>query len=419
MILEVQTYLETHSLASLKEEHGIKTSVTPGELLFSLNYDQIDSKPSRFVNQCRGVVLGTLELSPLTTEKVFGKEPVGRTCLVARPFDRFFNLGDFHAASVDLEDSETIFWTKLDGTCCIVFFSPVTNSWTVATRAVPTANKKIDGWGNVTFRILFEKALYETLYSSGMILENANLNTVFDNWSKNLDREYTFMFELTTPMNRIVVKYNEYRIHLIGIRHTKSGQEVNISSNKDLRGNFGVPCCPSHKLNNLAEVLEFVNSKSPFEQEGVVVMDKSFNRVKIKNLAYLAYNKVRDSTANSPRSIMELILLEKLDDVMPVLEQHVQVKALRMQEATSIFLREFDKIYLEIDAITAGSSERRKAFAVEAQRRKVWIAPLMDRFAGKSSSLVEYIRSKVDKKTGAIPNGILDSLIEQTNQKEA
>ena len=38
----VQNYLLTNSLATLKLEHGIKTSAKVGDTFFSVNYDQIE-----------------------------------------------------------------------------------------------------------------------------------------------------------------------------------------------------------------------------------------------------------------------------------------------------------------------------------------------------------------------------------------
>ena len=79
----VQDYLNNHSLAQLKAEHGIKSSAKPGDRMFSLNYDQIESKAGPIVNQCRGLILGTQE--PLTEAQVEQQESVGKTVILARP----------------------------------------------------------------------------------------------------------------------------------------------------------------------------------------------------------------------------------------------------------------------------------------------------------------------------------------------
>lgn len=71
-------------------------------------------------------------------------------------------------------------------------------------------------------------------------------------------------------------------------------------------------------------MLNFVSCRDPFKYEGIVVCDKNFNRVKVKNANYVALNKIRDKVANSPRAILEIILNGKEDDVYPLLLFHVQ-----------------------------------------------------------------------------------------------
>lgn len=410
----VQEYLLTHSLAQLRAEHGIKSSSAVGLSWFSLNYDQIESKAGPMVNQCRGIVLGIPTPGKLTEGQVTGMDPVGETWLMARPMDRFFNLGDSQSAPIDLTDKETVFFEKLDGTMCIVYYNAVLGSWEVATRAVPLADKVLTGWEDLTFRNLFEQALVATLDSKGWQYEiSMAREDIFNLWCSKLNKHYTYTFELTTPMNRIVVRYDNYRIHLLGIRATQTGLEVDPC--KDLKGVEGVDVCPSHKLNNLEEMLAFVGSKPPFEQEGLVVRDYHFNRVKVKSLAYMAYNRLRDSTANSPRAVMELILTKNLDDVIGVLDIHIQPKALEMQEGTRALFQRFEEEYQEIAEEAKGCANERKAFALGVQERGAWMAPLMDRFLGKCSSLEEFIEKRRTS-NGSYPDGFLDAMIEEIRQ---
>jgi len=407
----VQDYLNNHSLAQLKAEHGIKSSAKPGDRMFSLNYDQIESKAGPIVNQCRGLILGTQE--PLTEAQVEQQESVGKTVILARPFDRFFNFGDVNAAPVDMDDKKTIFFEKLDGTLCIVWFDfLLTKKWQVATRAVPLADKSITGWGDMTFRKLFEKALQETLFSNNVIGNDVVPELAFEAWSGTLNPSLAYMFELTTPLNRVVVNYPNYRLHLLGIRQNLDGKELSIEHSV-----LGVNPCPHHKLNNLQELLDFVGSKPPFEQEGVVARDKYFNRVKVKSLAYMTYNRVRDRTTNSPRAVMELILTEKLDDILPILDPHIQNKAREMQEQTRHLFQQIENGYQETTQAIwdVPEAQKRKVFALKIQERGFWMAPLIDRFLGRSKDLIDYIQKKKSP-DGSYPDSFLDVLIKEAKQ---
>lgn len=409
----VMGYLLGNSLANLKAEHGIKTSAKPGDLFFSVNYDQIESKAGPMVNECRGMILGVLE--PLTVGQVTGRDPVGPTMIYARPFDRFFNLGDSNAAPVDMNDSNTVFYEKLDGTCCIVWWNPLSDEWCVATRAVPLADKPMTGWDDLTFSGLFKKALRETLVRDGVGWSTENDEICFRVWTgMALNSNYTYVFELTTPLNRIVVDYKEYTVWMLGYRNTQTGEEVSVGFDRFETNLCGVPVCPSHKLNNLSELLSFVGSKSPFEQEGVVVRDSQFRRVKVKSLAYMAYNRVRDSAANSPRAIMELILTEKLDDVLPILEPYIQEQATVIQDGVRKLFHSMDTTYQEILAEIQGQSNPRKAFALSVQARGAWMAPLMDRFTGRSNDLLEWIHQRKNS-DGSYPDSVLDALLRNVN----
>lgn len=412
-MLLVQEYLITHSLAQLKEEHGIKSSAKAGDGFFSLNYDQIESKPSPMVNQCRGLVLG-VPLRLLTEGQVTGQEPLEATYVTARPFDRFFNLGDSHGASVDFQDPSTVFFEKLDGTLCILYYNLSIDSWEIATRAVPLADKPITGWEDMTFRKLFEKALHDTLLRANQIDINANQEVVFDTWVENLRIDTTYMFELTTPLNRIVVEYKDFGIHLLGMRDRITGQEQAVELMPHL---FGVPVCPFHLLNNQEELLAFVGSKPPFEQEGIVVRDKNFNRVKVKSLAYMAYNRLRDSTANSPRAIMELILTEQLDDVLPVLETWLHGQAVQMQENTRKLYKHIDSLYPELVAEgNLDTANPRRGFAIAIQKRKAWMGPLMSRYLGKCKDITDHVSQHRSASTGGYADSFLDSMIEEANK---
>jgi hypothetical protein len=406
---QVQTYLQSHSLLQLRLEKGIKNSAKVGDRFFSLNYDQIESKPSEMVNGCRGLILSVP--TPLTAEQVQGSSPIGDTTILARPFERFFNMGDVNAAPIDLNDPKTMFYEKLDGTLCIVYFNTVLEQWCVATRAVPLADKPMTGWDNLTFRGLFEQALFETLLRNDFVHSQVNEQVCFKVWSNLLDKSKTYMFELTTPMNRIVVNYPVSTVWLLGYRDTQTGEDHDVSK---IGTTFaGVPICPSYPLNDLASLVAFVGSRPPFEQEGVVVRLGS-NRVKVKSLAYMAYNRVRDSAANSPRAIMELILTEKLDDVFPVLEPYIQKQALTLQEGVRSIYQTMDLVYEGLLVAIKDQPNPRKAFALEVQARKLWMAPLMDRFIGRCTSFSDYVEKR-KAPDGSYPDGFLEALISQAS----
>jgi hypothetical protein len=107
---------------------------------------------------------------------------------------------------------------------------------------------------------------------------------------------------------------------------------------------------------------------------------------------------------------VELILTEKLDDVLPILEPYVQEQAVKLQDGIRELFRTMETVYQEILVETEGQENKRKAFALGVQSRKVWMAPLMDRFVGRCSSLQDWIEKRKNS-DGSYPDGVLEALI--------
>lgn len=397
----VQQYLVGHSLADLEAEHGVKGRVCGRKV--SLNYDQIEAKDDDpLAQECRGLIL-----APLSGELV-ADVPLGPTKVLARPFTRFFNLGQGAAAPVDMESKSTHFYEKMDGTLTILYFDSIVNKWHVATRAVAEADLPIDGFGDYTFRALFERAVRETT------------SLEFEAFVRGLNTEITYLFELTTPLNRIGVVYEDFRITLLGARDRDTGAEHDPIV---LAGMLGVPHPKIYRFGNTQEMVDFVSSHDAKSFEGVVVCDAQFRRVKVKNPAYVAMARIRDSVLNSPRGIVELILLEKLDDAIPYLPEHIVTRAHTLKDAFGRLLTSYRAMWDDCRADVAEwnegegwrfddkDKEHRKHFALAVQARKGWMAPLMDQYQGRCSGLVDWIMRK-RQADGGWSNGFLDSILD-------
>ena len=422
-MLLVQNYLLTHSLADLYRDHGVKARVASGHLeKASLNYDQIEAVDSNpIVQECRGLVLRTTDGSPLSQDGI-----VGETVILALPFFRFFNLGQGSAADVNLECADTALFEKLDGTLTIVYFDDIQGEWHVATRAVSEADLPLNGW-DMTFRGLFEKALCLTLErsSSGSVPDSLaswvarGEQTSFQWLGSVLDKGRTYMFELCTSMNQVVVQHTVDSITLIGCRETKTGKEFWPS---DIAPDLGVPHVARHRIGNIAELTAFVQGRDPRAFEGIVACQEVspgvFNRVKIKSAQYMAYSRLKDAVA-SPRNVMTLILGEKLDDAFVVMTDDIKATSVKMQDAMRSVLKDFRTKYDELVLRVAeeappmsvwGSKEHRKAFARLAGQSGIWFDPAMMCYTGKVKDVHEYIESKRGV-SGVWTDGFIDSVL--------
>jgi len=375
--LHVQKFLETHSLGELEAAHGVKSHVHGHKV--SLNYSQIEAVDTDPLSQqCRGLILRKIDGSAIGEDS-----PVGETGVLARPFDRFFNHGQEAAANVDFSSPKTRFYEKLDGTCTILYFDSVVSAWHIATRAVSEADQCIDGFENLTFRTLFERALGDTLHVS------------FTDFVEFLDPAITYIFELTSPANRVVIAYDDYRITLLGARFNADGMELDV---KSLGSELGIPFAPSFRFGSVTELVEFVASRSAEKHEGIVVCDAQYRRVKVKNAKYYALNRVQDAVGKSICSLLNVVLDEKIDDIIPLVPEHVVTRAMALRDGIQKLAKKTDALFAEcLDVSDCVSSDHKdhatkKAFALAVLSREGWMAPLMSRYYGQCDNFYSWLK---------------------------
>lgn len=407
MKLLVQEYLETHSFGELAREHGVYASFSKSGHKFSLNYDQIEAKESNpLAQECRGLVLSCengVSLLPQALTIPGQKTSYdlvcpGKTTILAYPMKRFFNYGQGAAADINWSDPGLAVLEKLDGTLCIVYWDKFTSKWCVATRSVPEADLLMDN-GIYTFRTLFEKAVLDT---SGH---------TFDVFTSFLEKGYTYCFELTTPYNRIVVEYKNNGVTLLAVRGTFTLEEIPLD-HPAVSPQLNVPLVQAHTYTSVQELVDWVSTLNPIEHEGVVVRDAKFNRIKVKNAAYVAYNKLHDRLGSSERNCMEFVLLEKDDDVAPFLPPEIGANMAKLKAGLQVALQKHDEAYrTALAEASATAPGDKKTFAILVTKDKtMWHAPFFAMFDGKASSMRDFILK--NRKDGTWGDGFLDKILE-------
>lgn len=408
----VLDYLRAHSLSQLEADHGVLARVVGHKI--SLNYSMIDARDSDPISQeCRGLVITPVgSVVQKNDDPIITKDVVVGDCRVlARTMRRFFNYGQEAAAPVDFEHPDTRIYEKLDGTLCILYFDDVKGEWCVATRSMPEANVEIDGFSGFDFTKLFWKSMEDTAGSVSIVKET-------------LDKSLTYCFELTTPMNQIVVRYEDFRVTMLAVL-SRDGKEFHPDA---WAAKLGVDVPLTYRLSSVTEMMDFVSGRDPKGYEGVVVCDHAFNRVKIKSAGYLAFNKIRDNVLKSPRALLEVILLEKLDDVSVVLNEYQKAAAYRMLDAYRDLCvkvnNDFTDVMGEVAeanekagwAMEMGEREHRKLFALRTQARGAWIGPMMWMYVSlvndrrSSPRFQDWIAAQKDQQHGW-SNTFLDNII--------
>lgn len=260
--------------------------------LYQYTYDQIDSAKNKFhplVVSSRGIILD-----------------IEKKKIVAYPFNRFFNYGEkpdqtFDFASMRVQE-------KLDGSLVIAYFYD--GDWQFATKGSPDAQGNVGAY-SFTFNELIRKTII----------------TQYPDYRDRMNPDLTYMFELTSKYNQIVTNQenNEGCLTLIGVRDLQTLEELPVVNFAD---KFLV--VQEFDLKDIEQVLAVSKMLKPSECEGYVLVDKNFQRIKVKSPLYVAAHHMLGELS-SKDDVVRLIREGELDEIASYLPH--KAEDLKQQEA--------------------------------------------------------------------------------------
>lgn len=385
---KVVEYLQNHSFSQLEKEYNVLSYLSQNRTKVSLDYDQFSARGGiSLIGECRGLVLG---LSAPSSKDWKAQIPAKLTVL-AWPMNRFYNQEEGFAAPINWNDPALRVFEKLDGTMILMYFDSHQNKWCAGTRKVCEGDILIKGY-DLTFSQLFFQTLQESW------LDSASRDNLFDYFDKGV----TYVFELTSPYNRVVVKYETAQVSLIAARQTATGQELNIDSLSQIQ----IPRPANWPLHSSAQISVFVDSAAPDQLEGAVVCDSNFRRLKIKNKAWVLASKSKDSIQNSMRSVLESLLLGTLDDVLPLLDAKYRSTIENFQEKARTCFANIDAKFQDFRTQAAGD---RKKFASLVNNSNDWTPVYFGMW--QSSNLNANSWTTQSLKNNRLSNAGLDAII--------
>ncbi len=204
-------------------------------------------------------------------------------------FYRFFNYGESHVVEIDWDSARVE--EKIDGSLISVFWYD--GEWRIATNGMIDAK-------DATLP-LAESTHYRTFYD---LAKSALMKQNFPLDDNHFQKGYTYTFEVVSPFNRVVVPYKEIEIYFIGLRNNETLEEE-----LPIYPKYNNPILlrpKSWSFNSLSDVVKMAE-KLPFSQEGYVVVDKNWNRVKVKSPAYLAIHNMKGEGVISESRVLDLI----------------------------------------------------------------------------------------------------------------
>jgi len=293
---------------------NINVSEKDGFYLYNYNQNVLVPRDDPIIKSCRGLVLDK------------------NGFLKNLPFFRFFNAHESECDDIDWESAEIL--EKLDGSLISVWWTGI--EWEVTTRGSFYPNEHAHNF----------KETFCRLFGSFDRLSPGN----------------SYIFELISKDNRIVTKYDEERVVLIGKRDLRTLKECDQTILDEIAKVLRVsrPC--RYKASNVDECRKLFEGMKD-DEEGFVIVDKNFNRMKLKQESYLKMSKI---ISMKNQDVLDYMLGRTELDAdftdMPELKE----KIVKVQIINNEVRNYCEKIYWNIKSI-----ENQREFASHALNYKI------------------------------------------------
>jgi hypothetical protein len=355
----IQEFMRGHGTTeekrvALAERYGITTKLHPSHPeLIHFKYDQIHSPfGEQIVRECRGIILN-------------GHDD---WAIVSRAFDKFFNYGEGNAAQIDW--STATVQEKVDGSLCVVY--PYRGEWHVATTGTANGHGDVHGRGRT-----FAEYFWDTIERYG----NPFATMAPDYWEP-----CSFVFEICGPDNRIVVPHTEPHLWVLGCREASgewsSAEDAASILNARDSIRSPIPAVRSFPLQSFEDISRSFETMSPLTQEGYVVVDGKFNRVKVKHPGYVALHHAKDGMTEKA-----FIEIARKGETCEVLAAFPEFKPL-MDAASERLDRLIDEVNADYSRLR--HIETQKDFALQATKTKLPGALFAVR-AGKARDVRQFV----------------------------
>lgn len=293
------------------------------------DYDQLESPRHSEADFYRGIVIDK------------NKMTIARSTM-----KRFYNIGE----GEDVFDySSFVVVDKEDGSFIGMWWNEYDSKWEVGTRFNPFGN-------NTLYKhIAFDDGLSEQQTTYRELFISYFGEDGFNNFTKELSKSCTYMFELCSPHNKVVHQYDDVEVYFIEIVNNTTGFEHIIDGidNKPcsittqecisewasfhglLSPKFFGMCKPDNPIKELKELTENLGNL----REGFVIRDRNNNRLKVKSTAYLIAHRTKGHTLTKD-DIVDLIRIGEHHEYVAVFPEYKEVfEKVKMQ---------YDLLYVDI-----------------------------------------------------------------------
>jgi hypothetical protein len=291
-------------------------------------------------------------------------------------FRKFFNNSEVHAASIDWDTAHVL--EKCDGSMIQVYWDWNKEKWFAATTGTAEGEGEVNNKYGTTFNDLF-------------------WDTVNNKYTFNdclLDKDHVYVFELTTPYNIVVKPHGESSATLLTVRNRKTLKEIPYGELGMVSESIGIPLVKAYDLNsNNAGALVKTFENMVWYDEGYVVVDGNFNRIKIKNPAYVAVHHLKSKT--SEHAIMEIVKSNEIDEFSATFPDRRE-EIFKLHEGYINLISELEMAWIYLEGVrpknTTPKEKKKFAMAVFDMVDNSNLKPYTGLFFGLNDGKVESVR---------------------------
>jgi len=288
-MLKLQTLLQSMPFEKAKEilslpPYSFKVQENDHYVLFAYNQIETDMSLPEAI-EARGIIF----------EKNADFTPV---CV---PFFKFWNYGESKASVLD--HSSLSIYEKVDGSLIKIWWSNIYDKWVISTNN--TLDAYTAGLGDNPHFNNFGELVEDILKQKGII----NFET-----DANFSKGNTYMFELTSIYNKVVIRHVKSDLTFLGYRDNSTLQEFepyDIYLNNEIVLNK-VKKYPLMSIDDILKACEIMHG----EQEGFVLVDKNFNRVKVKSPFYVTLHHAKDNGQFTSEKAIRIIQINEVDEFL-------------------------------------------------------------------------------------------------------
>jgi RNA ligase len=288
-------------LDRMLKEGFVRAQDHPSANLTILNYTpkaQYSREWNSVTRQCRGLIYNN----------VYGT-------VVARPFPKFFNVGEL--SDEEIPQSPFRVFEKLDGSLGVLYPSPA--GWRVATRG--------------SFHS--EQAYFATEWMHAHVLHS---------WRPL--QEWTYLFEIIYPENRIVVDYGARReLVLLDVINTVDGRSIRHLE-AALKAPVRWPGTRAKEYDGFDALENLLAAEQPVNEEGYVLLfEPGYMRAKVKHDEYVRLHRI--VTGVSTKTVWEYLSEGK--DFADLLDRVPDEFYDWLQRVKADLQRQYDEIFQKCD----------------------------------------------------------------------